>query len=187
MSLTTTDISILVSLCKKENQLAQLEIYNRYNKAMYTIAARIVKNTAEAEDVMQESFIAAFDKIDSFNGTATFGAWLKRIVVNNSIAQYKKSLRFVSVDDDEGITIEDEATEVSYEGISEADYKNVEAAQLMIALDQINEKYRQVITLHYMEGYDHKEISEIMQVSYGNARTLLSRAKDSLRFKIDQL
>jgi RNA polymerase sigma factor (sigma-70 family) len=57
----------------------------------------------------------------------------------------------------------------------------------MIALDQINEKYRQVITLHYMEGYDHKEISEIMQVSYGNARTLLSRAKDSLRFKIDQL
>ncbi|MFT5986256.1 MAG: RNA polymerase sigma factor (sigma-70 family), partial [Planctomycetota bacterium] len=109
MSLTTTDISILVSLCKKENQLAQLEIYNRYNKAMYTIAARIVKNTAEAEDVMQESFIAAFDKIDSFKGTATFGAWLKRIVVNNSIAQYKKSLRFVSVDDDEGITIEDEA------------------------------------------------------------------------------
>jgi RNA polymerase sigma-70 factor (ECF subfamily) len=154
---------------------------------MYTIAARIVKNTAEAEDVMQESFIAAFDKIDSFKGTATFGAWLKRIVVNNSIAQYKKSLRFVSVDDHHGITIEDEPTEVSYEGISEADYKSVEAAQLMIALDQINEKYRQVITLHYIEGYDHEEISEIMHVSYGNARTLLSRAKDSLRSKIEQL
>ncbi len=187
MSLTTTDISVLVSLCKKENQLAQLEVYNRYHKAMYNVAARIVKNTAEAEDVMQESFIAAFDKIESFKGTATFGAWLKRIVVNNSISQYKKSSRFVSVDDYDGIQLEDTADEVTSNGISEADYKSVEASQLMQGLDQLNDKYRQVISLHYLEGYDHEEISEILNVTYGNARTLLSRAKDSLRTKIERL
>lgn len=187
MSLTTTDISVLVSLCRKENQLAQLEVYNRYNKAMYNVALRIVKNTAEAEDVMQESFIAAFDKIDSFKGTATFGAWLKRIVVNNSISQYKKSARFVSVDDYDGMQIADEVEEMSSDGISEEEYKSVEASQLMRGLDQLNDKYRQIISLHYLEGYDHEEISEIMNVTYGNARTLLSRAKESLRTKIERL
>lgn len=187
MSLTTTDISVLVSLCKKENQLAQLEVYNRYHKAMYNVAVRIVKNTAEAEDVMQESFIAAFDKIDSFKGTATFGAWLKRIVVNNSISQYKKSSRFVSVDDYEGMTIEDEAEEMSSDGISEADLQSVEASQLMRGLDRLNDKYRQVISLHYLEGYDYEEIGDIMNVTYGNARTLVSRAKDSLRTKLNKL
>lgn len=154
---------------------------------MYNVAVRIVKNTAEAEDVMQESFIAAFDKIGSFKGTATFGAWLKRIVVNNSIAQYKKSSRFVSVDDHDGCQIADEAEEMSSEGISEAELKSVEASQLMKGLDQLNDKYRQVISLHYMEGYDYEEIGEILNVSYGNARTLLSRAKDSLRTKIERL
>jgi RNA polymerase sigma-70 factor (ECF subfamily) len=187
VSLTTTDISVLVSLCKKENQLAQLEVYNRYNKAMYNVAVRIVKNTAEAEDVMQESFIAAFDKIDSFKGTATFGAWLKRIVVNNSISQYKKSARFVSVDDYDGVVIVDETEEMSSEGISEAEMASVEASQLMRGLDLLNDKYRQVISLHYMEGYDYEEIGQILNVSNGNARTLLSRAKESLRKKIEQL
>ena len=154
---------------------------------MYHVAARIVKNTAEAEDVMQESFIAAFDKIESFKGTATFGAWLKRIVVNNSISQYKKSARFISVDDYEGVITVDKAEEISSDGISEADYKSVEASQLMRGLDLLNDKYRQVISLHYLEGYDYEEIGEIMNVSYGNARTLVSRAKDSLRIKIEQL
>lgn len=151
---------------------------------MYNVAVRIVKNTAEAEDVMQESFISAFDKIDSFKGTATFGAWLKRIVVNNSISQYKKSSRYVSVDDHDGFQVAEEASDF---GISEAAYKSVEASQLMLGLDQLNDKYRQVISLHYLEGYDHEEISEIMNVTYGNARTLLSRAKDSLRIKIERL
>ncbi|EDM43065.1 RNA polymerase sigma-70 factor [unidentified eubacterium SCB49] len=154
---------------------------------MYNVALRIVKNTAEAEDVMQESFIAAFDKIDSFKGTATFGAWLKRIVVNNSITQYKKSARFISVDDYDGMTIEDQTEEIASNGISEEDYKSVEAGQLMQAMDLLNDKYRQVISLHYMEGYDYEEISEILNVSYGNARTLLSRAKESLRTKIERL
>lgn len=154
---------------------------------MYNVAVRIVKNTAEAEDVMQESFIAAFDKIDSFKGTATFGAWLKRIVINNSISQYKKSLKYVSVDDNNGISIVDKIEEDSSFDIYEANFKTVQASQLMQGLNQLNDKYRQIISLHYIEGYDYEEISEIMNVTYGNTRTLLSRAKESLRIKIQQL
>ena len=82
MTLAKQHIDALLVLCRKGNQLAQLEVYNRYQNAMYNTAVRIVKNSAEAEDVMQESFIAAFSKLDSFKGTASFGSWLKRIVIN---------------------------------------------------------------------------------------------------------
>ena len=71
-------------------QGAQLEVYNRYYKAMYNTALRIVKDSAEAEDVMQDSFLNAFTKLSSFKGEVTFGAWLKRIVINNSIHHYRK-------------------------------------------------------------------------------------------------
>ena len=91
MSLTSQHTDSLLGLCKQGNQLAQLEIYNRYQKAMYNTALRIVKDPYEAEDVMQESFIKAFDKLDSFKGDASFGSWLKRIVINNGIGVYKKT------------------------------------------------------------------------------------------------
>jgi RNA polymerase sigma factor (sigma-70 family) len=90
LSLTKQNIETLLVLCKKGNQLAQMEVYNRYHNAMFNTALRIVKDSAEAEDIMQESFLTAFNKLDSFNGEATFGSWIKRIVVNNSITQYLK-------------------------------------------------------------------------------------------------
>lgn len=179
MSLNQLDITKLLSLCEKGNQLAQLEVYNRYQKAMYNVAFRIVKDTAEAEDVMQESFIAAFSKLKSFKGDATFGAWLKRIVVNNSITQYKKSSRFVSYDDD----VQKGETEVM-EGVSEEDYTSIKHTQLMETMEHLKTNYRQALSLHYIEGYDYEEICEILNISYGNCRTLLSRAKESLRKKL---
>lgn len=175
MALTTHNIESLIALCNKGNQLAQLEVYNRYNKAMYNIALRIVKNTAEAEDVMQESFIAAFDKLDSFKGEASFGAWLKRIVVNNSIVQYRKNQRYTELPE-YGMA---EATEEM--GMTEEDYNAVRTSQLMKSMDNLHDSYRNILNLHFIEGYDYEEICEIMEISYANCRTLISRAKESLR------
>ena len=90
MSQQNEHIDTLLQLCMQGKQSAQLEIYNRYYKAMYNTAFRIVKHTAEAEDVMQESFLSAFTKLHTFKGDVAFGAWLKRIVINNSIYHYKK-------------------------------------------------------------------------------------------------
>ena len=81
----------LIELCKSGNQSAQLEIYNRYYKAMFNTSLRIVKNNFEAEDIMQDSFLMAFTKIKTLKNHAKFGSWLKRIVVNNSIYHYKKN------------------------------------------------------------------------------------------------
>ena len=101
MSHQNVNTETLVQLCLEGKQSAQLEIYNRYYKAMYNTALRIVKHTAEAEDVMQESFLSAFTKLHTFKGDVTFGAWLKRIVINNSIYHYRKQQKNNAVDLDE--------------------------------------------------------------------------------------
>ena len=93
MNTTNHTIDLLLEQCKCGNQQAQLAVYNRYYKAMYNTSLRIVKDNAEAEDIMQESFLSAFTKLDSYNAESSFGSWLKRIVVNNSISSYNKHKR----------------------------------------------------------------------------------------------
>ncbi|MEM7186603.1 MAG: RNA polymerase sigma factor, partial [Bacteroidota bacterium] len=147
--------------------------------AMYNTALRIVKNTAEAEDVMQESFITAFTKLDSFRGTASFGSWLKRIVINNSIVQYRKSQRFVEVPEENFTEELDDSSEVDSE-----DYGQIKSQQLLSCMNLLNDSYKNVLTLHFIEGFDYQEICDILDISYANCRTLVSRAKESLRKKL---
>lgn len=177
MSLTNHHIDQLLPLCKRGEQGAQLEVYNRYYKAMYNTSLRIVKDTAAAEDVMQDSFLSAFTKLDSFKGNASFGSWLKRIVVNNSLNSYQKTKKLDETPlEDHLYRIEDDR-----DGISEQDMSQLKAAQVMKAMGQLKDNYRQSLSLHLIEGYDYEEMSAILNVSYANCRTMVSRAKDSLR------
>mgnify|MGYP003904152585 CR=1 FL=1 len=93
MTLTRSNIEELIKLCKEGNQSAKLEVYNRYYKAMFNASLRIVQDSNDAEDVMQEAFLNAFTKLDTFKGEVPFGAWLKRIVINkNNIWNYIKPI-----------------------------------------------------------------------------------------------
>ncbi len=177
MTLTNRDIKELLLMCKQGNQTAQLEVYNRYYKAMYNTSLRIVKDEAEAQDVMQESFLNAFTKLDSFKGDATFGSWLKRIVVNKSLNSYQKNKRI------EQTPIEDHLYKIEdyNQGVAEIDYYSLHVRDVMHAMDKLKDNYKQSLSLHLIEGYDYEEMSEIMNVSYANCRTMVSRAKDSLR------
>lgn len=179
MTLTKKNIETLLVLCQDGNRMAQLEVYNRYQKAMFNTALRIVKNTAEAEDIMQESFITAFSKLHTFKGTASFGSWLKRIVINNSIVQYRKSQRFVEVSDD---AIKDDA-EMDMEDVNE-NVSEMRSQEVLQCMNGLHDSYKNILSLHFIEGYDYEEICEIMQISYANCRTLISRAKESLRKKL---
>jgi RNA polymerase sigma-70 factor (ECF subfamily) len=162
-------------------QSAQLEIYNRYYRAMYNTAYRIVKDPAEAEDVMQESFLSAFTKLHTFKGDVTFGAWLKRIVINNSIYHYKKQQKNRTVDlDDIMYKVEDNDGVAS----DQNGYTELKAQKVMETMKSLKDNYRVSLTLHLIEGYDYEEISEIMNISYANCRTTISRAKESLRKKL---
>ncbi len=174
-------IDTLIQWCLEGKQSAQLAIYNKYYKAMYNTALRIVKHTAEAEDIMQESFLNAFTKLHTFKGEVTFGAWLKRIVINNSIYHYRKQQKSSTVYlDDVMYKVEDNDGVVpDQNGCLE-----LKAQKVMDTMKSLKDNYRVSLTLHLIEGYDYEEISAIMNISYANCRTTISRAKESLRKKL---
>ena len=181
MSRQNEHIDALLQSCMQGKQSAQLEIYNRYYKAMYNTAFRIVKNSAEAEDVMQESFLSAFTKLHTFKGDVTFGAWLKRIVINNSIYHYKKQQKNRTADLDDIMYKVEDNDEVASDPNG---YTELKAQKVMETMKSLKDNYRVSLTLHLIEGYDYEEISEIMNISYANCRTTISRAKESLRKKL---
>ena len=158
-----------------------MEIYDRYYKAMYNTAYRITRHSAEAEDIMQESFLKAFARIDSFNEDATFGAWLKRIVINQSITALNKSKKLAEVSYNDELKNEEDSGGLVIDANT-----NDKVKLVLNTLKNLKENYRVCLTLHLIEGYDHEEISEIMKISYGNCRTMISRAKESLRKKLQQ-
>lgn len=181
MERTQTDINHLITLCKAGNRNAQFEIYNMYYRAMYNTALRIVKDEHWAEDVMQESFLKAFTKLDSFKGEVAFGAWLKKIVVNHSLDNYKK-LNKDATQPIDNMLYKLEDSDNGEE--AKVDFQQLQVQQVSQAIASLKENYRIILTLLYIEGYDQEEISEIMQITAGNCRTTISRAKESLLKKL---
>ncbi len=184
MSSTNQNIDELVALCRDKNQKAQFEIYNRYCKSMYNVAFRIVKDEHFAQDVMQEGFLKAFTKIDSYKQEVAFGAWLKRIIINYSIDFYKKNNQFQFDDFEKNLyKIEDSNENL----VDNSSFNELKVNQVLEKIICLKDNYRMVLTLFYIEGYDQEEISEILEISYANCRTTLSRAKESLRKKLEEI
>lgn len=178
MNVVNQDINQLIELCKNGDNKAQFTIYKLYYKAMYNTAFRIVNDSFEAEDVMQESFLSAFTKLDSFSQQVTFGAWLKKIVINNSITAIRKNNKF------ETIPIEKVVIKETSEYFSNDFNPNV--TEILKKLSQLKNNYKVALTLNLIEGYDCEEIAQIMDISYENTRTTISRAKNKLRQLLSQ-
>jgi RNA polymerase sigma-70 factor (ECF subfamily) len=166
----------LIDGCKTGDQKAQFQIYKLYYKAMYNTSLRIVSDTMEAEDIMQESFLSAFEKIETYSGTVSFGAWLKKIVINRSLDTLNRQkaifeefdahheLKDITVDDDHMLQ-------------QDIDIKLEEVKQ---AIEKLPDGYRIILSLYLLEGYDHDEIGEILKISSSTSRSQLSRAKQKL-------
>lgn len=164
-----------IELCKQNNRKAQLQLYNQYCDGMYCIAKRFVNHTAEAEDVVQESFIKAFSKLDQFKGDVTFGAWLKRIVINKSIDYLKlKKQNLVALEDVHLKVIDTNDNHWIVED-------NTTIEEIKTAINNLPDKYKYVLMLFLIEGYDHQEISEILNITQVASRTQLSRGKMKLQ------
>lgn len=163
----------LINACKKGNHLAQMQVYDDYCDAMFTVACRYLKNEDDAKDAMQEGFLKAFVHIESYRPTATFGSWLKRIIINQCL-DIIKARKIPMVDRDvESIEIIDEDDWCFESSISKQDIVN--------AIEQLALKYKLVVTLYLIEGYDHVEISQILDIPIKTSRTQLSRGKIKLR------
>lgn len=161
----------IIDQCREGSQKAQFQLYKLYYKPMYSVCMRIVNNNAEAEDVMQEAFLKAFTKMDSYKGEVSFGAWLKRIVINRSLDYLKK--RKVKFEE-----INEKSTQISD---YQMETKELNISAIKGAIQKLPDGYRIVLSLYLIEGYDHEEISNILGISNSNSRTQYLRAKNKLK------
>ncbi len=184
------NIAQLIKSCLKGDQSAHTEIYRCYYKAMYNTAYRILNDSFEAEDIMQESFLTAFSKLSTFKSESKydknfvpFGSWLKRIVINKSLTQLKKNKKFEFQNNDlkpiENISeSKDEITEID---------EKITVKQILESINKLKQNYRLVLTLSLIEGFDNEEIAQILKTNNQQVRTTISRAKKKLKEQIQNI
>ena len=160
----------LVAAARANERNAQSELYKLYFKAIYNSSLRIVGDSFVAEDLMQDAFIDAFKNMELYDAKSTFGAWIKKIVINKSI-NYLKKQQLIAEKLEDYSTIDDDLDEYEFEF-------NVDDVKK--ASQQLSPQYKLVFSLYMIEGYDHDEISEIMSISSSTSRSQLSRAKQQL-------
>ena len=162
----------LIDRCSKGDREAQFRIYGLYYKAMYNTSLRIVKDPMEAEDLMQESFLSAFEKIGTYSGSVSFGAWLKKIVVNRSLDSIKKQKLFFE-ELDEKLAGDISEKEIQYDVPADID-------RIRDSIMKLPDGFRIVLSLYLLEGYDHEEIGQILDISSSTSRSQYTRARQKL-------
>jgi RNA polymerase sigma-70 factor (ECF subfamily) len=163
----------IIDGCKAGDRNAQFRIYKLYYKAMYNTSLRIVNDTMEAEDIIQEAFLQAFHRILSYTGEGSFGSWLKRIVINKSLDVIRKRKDQVSIEE-----VNLEFAEIAEENREEE--IRLQLAEVKEAIGELPEEYRVIITLFLLEQYSHEEISEMLHITNNLSRTRLVRAKQKV-------
>jgi RNA polymerase sigma-70 factor (ECF subfamily) len=166
----------LIARCKAGDREAHYRIYKLYSRSMFNISYRITGRLEDAEDAIQEGFISAFRNLHTYRADATFGAWLKRIVVNKSINVLKKRKHELMPEDGHWDVAEAEET---------GEYKQeLSIERVKTAIGELPDGYRAVLSLYLLEGYDHQEIAEILGITESTSKSQLNRAKGKLREKL---
>jgi len=166
----------IIEGCKQNNAKAQMKLYDKYCDAMFIIAKRYVRDSFSAEDVMQDAFIKVFKNIDTFKGEVTIGAWIKRIVINQCIDYLKKKkIELVSIQEKE-LDIADDGIWIVAE--------NLNTNLVTKAINELPEKYKVVLNMYLIEGYDHAEIAQVLNISEVNSRSQLMRGKNKLKTQL---
>jgi RNA polymerase sigma-70 factor (ECF subfamily) len=162
----------LVEKSKLGDRKMQYKLYSLYVDAMLNVSIRIVKIKEDAEDVVQDSFIDAFKNLSTFKYESTFGSWLKRIVINKSINYLKvKRIPLVAIEEQEYWIPEK---------VEELDTDNLDIGKVKKAIQQLPNGYQTIINLYLIEGYDHNEIGDILEISVSTSKSQYHRAKKKL-------
>lgn len=165
----------IVELSKAGSRKAQYQLYKLYSKAMFNICYRMLNSIEEAEDLLQEAFAEAFNKLESFRFESSFGAWLKRIVVNRCINHLKKRRAELIYTE----TIPEDKNSSDDADITTDDMLNVR--KIKEAMNKLPEGYRIIFSLYLIEGYDHAEIAQIMGITESTSKSQFSRAKQKIK------
>ncbi|WP_420603431.1 RNA polymerase sigma factor [Flagellimonas sp.] len=169
------DLEQLIHNCKKGKRQAQAELYRKYSGILFGMCLKYSKNKTEAEDNLHDSFMTIFSKIDQFNFKGSFEGWIKRITVNTVLQKYRKEqyLNVVSENIAEEINVDTNQADISL-------------STLLGYIQELPNKYRLTFNLYVLDGYSHKEISEMLGTSTGTSKSNLARAKMILREKIEK-
>lgn len=165
----------LINNCKKNDIKAQETLYRLYSSKLFSVCLKYSRNYEEAQDNLQEGFLLIFDKIDQFSFKGSFEGWIKRLMVNYILQQYRKET-FLNIVKEE---IADDIEEV------EIDDENVSMDYLLKIIQELPDKYRLVFNLYAIDGYSHQEISDMLKISVGTSKSNLSRARVILKDKIE--
>ena len=169
------DIKQLINDCQKNDRKAQEQLYRLYAPKLFSVCLKYSRNYTEAQDNLQDGFLIIFDKIDQFSFKGSFDGWLKRVMVNHVLQQYRQetflSLVKEDVPDDNEIEIDDEDISLEY---------------LLKIIQELPNQYRLVFNLYVLDGYSHQEIAEMLTINLGTSKSNLARAKLILREKIEQ-
>ena len=163
--------------CKKHDAKAQGELYSQYNRILFAICLRYSPNYADAEDNLQDAFLTIFKKIEQYNGKGSFEGWMKRVTVNTVLQKYRKQRSFEIVNEGQ---IEDEEVDTEIES------EEIPLDFLLKIVQELPDRYRTVFSLYIMDGYQHKEIAEMLGISDGTSKSNLARARMILKNRIEE-
>ena len=172
MEATTHDE--LIKRCLQGDRQGYYELYTLYRRSMYNVGYRIVNSEEEAQDVLQEAFISAFRNLKHYRGDSTFGAWLKKIVVNKAINQVKKRKMERLPEDERWDLREEESTD-------DLDDFPFTVETVKNAITRLPDGYRMVLSLYLLEGYDHGEIAGILGITESTSKSQFNRSKKKLK------
>lgn len=165
----------LINACKENDAKAQEQIYKLFAPKFFGVCLKYSTNYAEAEDNLQDGFIIIFKKIEQFQFKGSFEGWAKRIMINNALQKYRTQVRFLEVVNDN----------VAEDEIPELDDEDVSLEYLMQIIQELPDRYRMVFNLYVLDGYSHKEIAEMLEITTGTTKSNLARARMILKEKID--
>jgi RNA polymerase sigma factor (sigma-70 family) len=170
----------IIEGCAKHERKAQQELYNRYSRFLLGVCLRYATDKAEAEDILQESFLKIFFNVKDFSGTGSFIGWLRKVAVNTAITHYHKNLKYrYHVDIDEYVSVE--------AGVTSFEEDFFTSEELYKVLNELPAGYRLVFNLYAVEGYKHKEIAEMLGIDTNTSKSQYSRAKAVIRNKLERL
>jgi len=178
LNITESD---LISGCLEGDRRMQTELYRRFSPRMYGVCLRYAANAEEAEDILQEGFIKIFKKLDSFRKEGSFEGWIRRVFVNTAIEHFRRKKYLQPITDKEENTLEGK----NFSALDDLAEKDI-----LALIRELSPGYRTVFNLYVVEGYTHKEIADMMNISEGTSKSQLSRAKvilqDMVKKFIDQ-
>ena len=170
----------LIQKCKKNEYIAQMQVYHLYKDMMYNCSWRILKSREDAQDVVQDSFIKGFEKIHQKNETINLGAWLKRIVINQSLDLIRKRKKETWLEETNIVELIDETEDFENTTI-------LSISKIKTCLLQLKDKYQIILNLYLIENYTHKEISEFLDLKESTVRNQYIRGKKQLQILLKTL